>query len=598
MPQTKAKMSYLHNFFGIDYRSLVVLRVGLAVIILFDLWQRSKDLVAHYTDSGVLKISELTSSTFPILPPSIHLLSGHWAFQTLLFIVAAIFATMLLLGWKTRLAAFFSWILLASLHIRNPLILDAGDSLFRIILFWGIFLPWGDFYSLDSVFSKIKEKSSNLFFSVATAALMLQISFLYFFTAFLKNGPEWWGEWTAIEYALRIDFFTTTLGHQLLLFPILLKWLTGFVFILEFASPFLLLFPLFTSYLRLITVFALWLMHLGIGLSMRLGIFPWVDTVILVVFLPSIFWDKLWTYLKTPKRVNLTIYYDSHCGFCYKAVRILKTFFLFSEVNIKPAGDKEAVLRTMLDNNSWVVVDERNRQHIRYDGFLAIVKASPILGIFYFIFSFAPVVNIGQFIYSFVAKHRKSVCMVEKEKKGIKLLNSNYFKKITSVIGIIIIIYTFLWNVSGITSTKHSLIPNQFRFIGKVLSIDQAWVMFAPFPMRNDGWFVISGELTSGKKISLFPEPGSIITFEKPRSVSTMYSSQRTRKYFLNLWLATKDKERIRYAKYLCQTWNKDHVQDDKLKSLEIIFEIEFTLSDRREAPVVPTTLLSYDCSS
>jgi hypothetical protein len=116
--------------------------------------------------------------------------------------------------------------------------------------------------------------------------------------------------------------------------------------------------------------------------------------------------------------------------------------------------------------------------------------------------------------------------------------------------------------------------------------------------MRNDGWFVISGELTSGKKISLFPEPGSIITFEKPRSVSTMYSSQRTRKYFLNLWLATKDKERIRYAKYLCQTWNKDHVQDDKLKSLEIIFEIEFTLSDRREAPVVPTTLLSYDCSS
>ena len=39
--------------YGLDLRSLALLRVGLALIILSDLWFRCGDLLAHYSDRGV-----------------------------------------------------------------------------------------------------------------------------------------------------------------------------------------------------------------------------------------------------------------------------------------------------------------------------------------------------------------------------------------------------------------------------------------------------------------------------------------------------------------------------------------------------------------
>jgi len=44
------RKDYLNGVYGADLRSLAVLRVGCALLILSDLIQRSTGLVAHYTD--------------------------------------------------------------------------------------------------------------------------------------------------------------------------------------------------------------------------------------------------------------------------------------------------------------------------------------------------------------------------------------------------------------------------------------------------------------------------------------------------------------------------------------------------------------------
>src|SRR5207302_9988395 len=107
---------------------------------------------------------------------------------------------------------------LLSLHNRNPMILQGGDVLLRMLLFWGMFLPLGVRYSLDALLkpSTLAPQATRVF-SVATVAMLLQVAFMYWFSVFLITDPVWFGDYTAIYYALSLDHLVTPLGNSLLL---------------------------------------------------------------------------------------------------------------------------------------------------------------------------------------------------------------------------------------------------------------------------------------------------------------------------------------------------------------------------------------------
>ena len=144
-----ARPPRLTALFGVDVRSLALLRVGVGALLLIDLLQRARWIPENYSERGLVPeavLASLGGAPFP----SIHLLSGSAASQQALFALAALFAVMLLVGWRTRLACVASWYLLVSLHVRNPMICDAGDSLLAQLLFWSMFLPLGATFSLDA----------------------------------------------------------------------------------------------------------------------------------------------------------------------------------------------------------------------------------------------------------------------------------------------------------------------------------------------------------------------------------------------------------------------------------------------------------------
>ncbi|OYR43122.1 HTTM domain-containing protein, partial [Halorubrum sp. Hd13] len=131
---------------AVDLRALAAFRIGLATLLLADLARRSRSLTAFYTDYGVLprRAYVVDYSTTP-LP---HTLSGEpWA-AALLFAVAGAFALALLVGYRTRAVTLVSWLLLLSVQARNPMVLNAGDSLLRMLLFWSVFLPLGARWSV------------------------------------------------------------------------------------------------------------------------------------------------------------------------------------------------------------------------------------------------------------------------------------------------------------------------------------------------------------------------------------------------------------------------------------------------------------------
>jgi hypothetical protein len=279
-----AIFTWLKRPFTLDLRALALLRMGVAGLLLLDLGIRSTDLEAFYANMGVLPVPVLLENLWTPYQFSFHVMSGLWQVQALLFGVAAAVAVALLLGYHTRLATVASWLLLVSLQNRNPMIGQGGDDLLRMLLFWGIFLPWGRMYSRDA--RPLPPPETTSYCSAATLAYVVQIALLYWCTALLKSGPEWTTEGTALYYALSLDQVLLPLGRLLYPHPELLRYLTFGTWYLELGLPVLLFIPVGVKWWRLAFVGLTLLFHLGISLTLFVGLFWLINIISTLGLLP------------------------------------------------------------------------------------------------------------------------------------------------------------------------------------------------------------------------------------------------------------------------------------------------------------------------
>ena len=269
--------------------------MALGVLLLADLYMRAQDLSAHYSDWGVLPRDVLIPHLSDPLPFSVHLVSGSSFGQAIIFLIAGVFALALLVGFRTPMVTVASWLLLLSVQARNPRVLHDSDVLLRLLLFWGMFVPLGARYSLDSLIRRSGTDRSPLptsLSSVGTAALLLQVCLVYWCTVALKSLDVWWYEASAVYYALSMDQIVTPFGLWLLGFPDLLALLSRASIALEFLGPCLVFVPFCTPWLRIFVVGAFFCFHIGLALCMSIGLFPYVSMVSWLVFVPSLVWER------------------------------------------------------------------------------------------------------------------------------------------------------------------------------------------------------------------------------------------------------------------------------------------------------------------
>jgi hypothetical protein len=290
-------MSLLSERLGIDTRGLAAFRIGAGAVILLDLAVRAQHLVVFYTDEGVWPRA-LNAALFPVL----HALSVHarfgsaWA-QVVLFVLAGLAATALVVGYRTTMATGASAALLLSLQFRNPLVLTAGDLLLSVLLLFGVALPLGGRYSVDAVHDgRRRERVSGV---LSAAPLLFVVVHVYGINAVTHLRSEQWTGGGAVEAVFAVDSVTVFLGdvvagHSTLLTAINWIWLVMLV-----AAPLLVLSSgRLRSALTVLYIGA----HLGIFLTLYLVTFPLVDCVALVLFLPSDAWD--WVTARVPARIN------------------------------------------------------------------------------------------------------------------------------------------------------------------------------------------------------------------------------------------------------------------------------------------------------
>lgn len=572
-------LRYLQAAYSLDLRSLALFRILLGAVLLGDLIWRATDLTVFYTDFGVLPRAVLLDKFTQAPRFSIHLMSGQLLFQAILFLIAGLFHVMLILGVRTRLAAFASWFMVVSVQTRNPVILQGGDVYLRLLAFIAIFLPLGALYSVDAALSREEsqgtKRSGFAYFSMPGLALIAQVAMVYAFAVLLKTAPEWRRDFSAVYYALSIQQMSTPLGKLLLHFPKLLPWLTRGTLAQEGVIPLLLLCPFLAGPARMLGAVLIMGLHVCLGLGIRLGHFPYIACMAALPLIPTWFWETNWIRRRLSwvsgeitAGSGARIYYDGKCSFCSKLVRIVRTFLLVPKVELVRAQEFPVTELEMRDQKSWILVDPEGRRYYKWRAFVQLVSYSPIFSWLTPVLRSGFLERKGKDWYERIERNRDQLSRYTDwiRSRPVNLKTS----PAVTVFAALLIVYTLLWNLSSIIKVPFQ--PWQDA-LGLTLDLDQKWDMFAPNPLTYDGYYVVTGHLRDGREINVI-HPDRPVTYAQPASIADQYPNERWRKYLMNLSLNENTEYRLYYGRYLCRSWNFGRPNYDS--ALLIRFDIYF----------------------
>ena len=582
----------LPKFLTVDLRALAIFRIGLGMILICDIFNRAQDLTAHYTNKGLLPIGALTSEFYQTYHFSLNFINDTAFFQGLLFFLYLCTSFCFLIGYRSKLSSVLCWILLVSVQNRNPMVLQGGDDLLRLILFWSLFLPLGAVGSIDAAMRENRCEEKEIC-NPASFAILLQVAILYLMTSLLKSHPDWWPNFTASLNALYIEQFTTHLGVFIRQFEDLIKFSSMLVYLLEISAFFLLLSPFW--FLRLFGLIALMGMHISFGLSMALGLFPFIDIAALVIFIPRQVWDYLDSKV-TDKQSNTIIYYDRDCGFCKKIVKIICQLLFIPNVQTSEAQADIQANKLMEDNNSWVIRSESGKYYQEYSGFIALIEISPYFRFISWLLKCSLFMWLGNICYRQVAKNRSLFGKISAalfHKTVAARLNPG---KLSSTIILFLTALCVIWNLSNLPKLSINF-PYSLTPIMDTLRINQYWNMFSPKPLDTSGWYVIPGTLIDKTEVNVWTMEESKATFDKPNLVSDTFINQRWRKYLMNIWLKRNNQYRLYFGKYLCKRWNnRDIEHSKKINTFEIYFIKQKINSNSRLSPPEPVKIWSHHC--
>ncbi len=160
-------------------------------------WPRSAALAGVVTRLSLMDVSG---------PPWIAY--GYW----LLEVVACV---CFIVGWHSRLSTLALFLLASGMEERNLGIFDSSDDVIRVLLFWSLFLPVGNSYSVDAFLARTKGRplptDGNTF---VLRLVRLQFAWIYLCTFLCKLPGEAWRNGTAVHIALGLEhYYTRQLGE-------------------------------------------------------------------------------------------------------------------------------------------------------------------------------------------------------------------------------------------------------------------------------------------------------------------------------------------------------------------------------------------------
>lgn len=276
----------------LDVRSLALFRIVLGIVLIADLFLfRINFLNIFYSNEGIfnLELSRLIASTGDynsLNPYSLMFYIKNENGVRLFFLLALISYILYTIGFHSRKLGAISLFFLWNIQHRASIITETDDRIMIVILFWGIFLP------LDNHFSVVKK--SEQVSLIPSWAILCQIGLIYFINGISKTGISWQNG-QALSYALHDTLWVNKSNADFLLkFKSFCEIITHLVRPFEIILGLILIYPFkLPSYTRSVVLILILVFHWGINIFISLGLFPLIYTSIACLLIPSRFWEKI-----------------------------------------------------------------------------------------------------------------------------------------------------------------------------------------------------------------------------------------------------------------------------------------------------------------
>lgn len=268
----------------IDLAPLGLFRILFGLQLFNWLWQLYPNLTPFFTDEGLLPRDSLIAH----YPGRFTLLAGFgpWWEVAAFWLLSLAVVVLLTLGWRTRIATILAFVAITSFEWRQPLMLDGSDIVFRLLLFWLIFTPAGDVYSIDAIPRRTRgDAPTGRGPALPVRILQAQVGWIYFASGLEKLGGANWLDGTAIYYALQLKYtYGRAWAEGIATQPLISRLMTWGTLVVELAFLPLTVIP--TTITRAAAVIGVAALQVGIALLMNVGNFPVILLSTLVLFLP------------------------------------------------------------------------------------------------------------------------------------------------------------------------------------------------------------------------------------------------------------------------------------------------------------------------
>jgi hypothetical protein len=258
--------------------TLAVFRIVFGLLTLAWTLSMAGDLDAFFSRAGLVASQPSGPGVWGVL----GIFPSNLAVQ-ILFGLLLVSCIALILGYHTRLASLLVFIGVLSFQRRNPLVLNSGDGLIRILAFYLMLTPAGAAFSVDRLRSardRFWEFPKRTMWGLRL--MQVQMSVIYISALWGKVQGNLWDNGTAVSYAMRIQDVSRFAPPGFITHSLLISNLMTYGTLAVEASLAVLVW---NRRARPWVLLAGVLLHLGIELTIRVGFFSLGMITLYLVFL-------------------------------------------------------------------------------------------------------------------------------------------------------------------------------------------------------------------------------------------------------------------------------------------------------------------------
>jgi predicted DCC family thiol-disulfide oxidoreductase YuxK len=388
-----------------------------------------------------------------------------------------------------------------------------------------------------------------------------------------------------------LDGYSWPWSHWLLNYPRVLQGLTFFVYWLEMIAPLVALSPFFNRPLRFLAMLLLTAMHTGFMLLLAIGFFPFVSLSSLTVLLGGWVWDALQRRLKLGE--GLRIYYDRDCAACHSAALVLRMLLLLPRASLSPAQDYPRADTLLRANRSWVVIDRADRAWLKWPALVTLLRASPLFGGLGRLLGAGWIARGGDAVHDFFARHRALGARLAAPVLRPRAVSFEV-RGPAQWFAALVMVAALAWNFATVGGMPFGTFATLTPLIYP-LRMEQFWQMFAPFPFKDNGWYVLPGKLADGSEVDVL-RPAQPLSYDKPYSIALDFPNMRWQVYENRMYDHRFRQHRGYWARYLCREWNSAAAPDKRLLSFNIVYMLMRTPPPGESSHLEQVVLWRHQC--